>query len=188
MPPRFVSHRRTPACKSSANGKCPTVSSPPSARSRLDSFLAISHNSLPAQPGFSSGRRAVSVVAVAQLVESRIVIPVVVGSSPIGHPTKSRVPGWVPCNPFSLFGCVPAMQGLPLNPRRSAWSHGRRPVHRGPVGGIVGLASREACVQYLTPAGAKLAIAGGKQASVPLLEGLLAFPSLPGRRRQRVTT
>jgi hypothetical protein len=27
------------------------------------------------------------VVAVAQLVESRIVIPVVVGSSPIGHPT-----------------------------------------------------------------------------------------------------
>ena len=30
----------------------------------------------------------VSVVAVAQLVESRIVIPVVVGSSPIGHPTK----------------------------------------------------------------------------------------------------
>ena len=26
------------------------------------------------------------VVAVAQLVESRIVIPVVVGSSPIGHP------------------------------------------------------------------------------------------------------
>jgi hypothetical protein len=30
-----------------------------------------------------------SVVAVAQLVESRIVIPVVVGSSPIGHPKKS---------------------------------------------------------------------------------------------------
>ncbi|MCK9990128.1 MAG: hypothetical protein RugAbin2_01142 [Rugosibacter sp.] len=28
----------------------------------------------------------VSVVAVAQLVESRIVIPVVVGSSPISHP------------------------------------------------------------------------------------------------------
>ena len=28
------------------------------------------------------------VVTVAQLVESRIVIPVVVGSSPIGHPTK----------------------------------------------------------------------------------------------------
>ena len=28
-------------------------------------------------------------VAVAQLVESRIVIPVVVGSSPIGHPKKS---------------------------------------------------------------------------------------------------
>ncbi len=29
-----------------------------------------------------------TVVAVAQLVESRIVIPVVVGSSPIGHPKK----------------------------------------------------------------------------------------------------
>ena len=29
----------------------------------------------------------VSMVAVAQLVESRIVIPVVVGSSPISHPT-----------------------------------------------------------------------------------------------------
>ena len=30
----------------------------------------------------------VSMVTVAQLVESRIVIPVVVGSSPIGHPNK----------------------------------------------------------------------------------------------------
>ena len=30
-----------------------------------------------------------SAVAVAQLVESRIVIPVVVGSSPISHPIKS---------------------------------------------------------------------------------------------------
>src|SRR5204862_1200881 len=30
-----------------------------------------------------------SAVAVAQLVESRIVIPVVVGSSPISHPTES---------------------------------------------------------------------------------------------------
>ena len=29
-------------------------------------------------------------VAVAQLVESRIVIPVVVGSNPISHPTTSR--------------------------------------------------------------------------------------------------
>ena len=29
-------------------------------------------------------------VAVAQLVESRIVIPVVVGSSPIGHPKNSK--------------------------------------------------------------------------------------------------
>ena len=31
-----------------------------------------------------------TVVAVAQLVESRIVIPVVVGSSPIGHPTVTK--------------------------------------------------------------------------------------------------
>ncbi len=31
------------------------------------------------------------VVAVAQLVESRIVIPVVVGSSPIGHPNPFHV-------------------------------------------------------------------------------------------------
>ena len=54
----------------------------------LDSFPAISHNSPPAQPGFPSGRRVVSVVAVAQLVESRIVIPVVVGSSPISHPSS----------------------------------------------------------------------------------------------------
>jgi hypothetical protein len=30
------------------------------------------------------------VVAVAQLVESRIVIPVVVGSSPISHPKEFR--------------------------------------------------------------------------------------------------
>jgi hypothetical protein len=31
-----------------------------------------------------------AVVAVAQLVESRIVIPVVVGSSPIGHPKEIK--------------------------------------------------------------------------------------------------
>jgi hypothetical protein len=31
-----------------------------------------------------------SVVAVAQLVESRIVIPVVVGSSPISHPKEFK--------------------------------------------------------------------------------------------------
>ena len=35
-----------------------------------------------------AGKKAVPVVAVAQLVESRIVIPVVVGSSPISHPTE----------------------------------------------------------------------------------------------------
>ena len=44
-------------------------------------------------------RRGHSMVAVAQLVESRIVIPVVVGSNPIGHPTLlllrgSNTPDW----------------------------------------------------------------------------------------------
>jgi hypothetical protein len=34
---------------------------------------------------------ASTVVAVAQLVESRIVIPVVVGSSPISHPKEHAV-------------------------------------------------------------------------------------------------
>ena len=38
-------------------------------------------------------------VAVAQLVESRIVIPVVVGSSPIGHPKKP-----FKINNLGLFG------------------------------------------------------------------------------------
>ena len=37
-----------------------------------------------------SVRAKVSTVAVAQLVESQIVILVVVGSSPIGHPTKFK--------------------------------------------------------------------------------------------------
>jgi hypothetical protein len=34
--------------------------------------------------------RSTSAVAVAQLVESRIVIPVVVGSNPISHPILTR--------------------------------------------------------------------------------------------------
>ena len=37
-------------------------------------------------------------VAVAQLVESRIVIPVVVGSSPIGHPSFSSARIETPCS------------------------------------------------------------------------------------------
>ena len=42
--------------------------------------------------------KAFSAVAVAQLVESRIVIPVVVGSSPIGHPNRfqNKQPGLTP--------------------------------------------------------------------------------------------
>ncbi len=39
---------------------------------------------------FRPKRHARPVVAVAQLVESRIVIPVVVGSSPISHPTSFK--------------------------------------------------------------------------------------------------
>ncbi len=39
-----------------------------------------------------------SVVAVAQLVESQIVILVVVGSSPIGHPTEPPSPAAFPAS------------------------------------------------------------------------------------------
>jgi hypothetical protein len=40
-------------------------------------------------------------VAVAQLVESRIVIPVVVGSSPISHPNEYRYK----TRPYEAFFC-----------------------------------------------------------------------------------
>jgi hypothetical protein len=43
------------------------------------------------------------VVAVAQLVESRIVIPVVVGSSPISHPTEFSVK----TKGYMLLACSP---------------------------------------------------------------------------------
>lgn len=39
---------------------------------------------------FSSEGHLFLMVGIAQLVESRIVIPVVVGSSPISHPTNSK--------------------------------------------------------------------------------------------------
>ncbi|MEN9712245.1 MAG: hypothetical protein RLY90_506, partial [Pseudomonadota bacterium] len=42
-------------------------------------------------------------VAVAQLVESRIVIPVVVGSSPISHPKTSKGLQGFLANPFLFF-------------------------------------------------------------------------------------
>ena len=38
----------------------------------------------------NEGSQSSTVVVVAQLVESRIVIPVVVGSSPIDHPNKIK--------------------------------------------------------------------------------------------------
>ncbi len=47
----------------------------------------------------SFGYNFVFTVAVAQLVESRIVIPVVVGSSPISHPKIQRVYK-ISCKPF----------------------------------------------------------------------------------------
>ena len=53
----------------------------------LDSFSTISDNPPPAGGGVFL-TADVPVVAVAQLVESWIVIPVVVGSSPISHPTR----------------------------------------------------------------------------------------------------
>ncbi|SQH76078.1 protein of unknown function [Shewanella benthica] len=40
--------------------------------------------------GSNPAGRTISVVIVAQLVEPRIVIPVVVGSSPISHPISCR--------------------------------------------------------------------------------------------------
>lgn len=46
---------------------------------------------------------AKAVVAVAQLVESGIVIPVVVGSSPIGHPKNTKhLTNFVRCFSFTL--------------------------------------------------------------------------------------
>ena len=48
-----------------------------------------------------------SMVAVAQLVESRIVIPVVVGSSPISHPIDQAVTSFSDLRRYSeLDGCV----------------------------------------------------------------------------------
>ena len=45
-------------------------------------------------------------VTVAQLVESRIVIPVVVGSSPIGHPKNLNGFRAICRNPFCFSGAV----------------------------------------------------------------------------------
>ena len=62
-------------------------------------------------------------VAVAQLVESRIVIPVVVGSSPISHPTAFlRVPGacvladlsQILTLPFATVFRMPRLAHMPL--------------------------------------------------------------------------
>src|SRR4029434_679347 len=47
----------------------------------------------------------ISTVAVAQLVESRIVIPVVVGSSPISHPKTFKAPA---------CACIPSTPGVCL--------------------------------------------------------------------------
>ena len=44
-------------------------------------------------------------VAVAQLVESRIVIPVVVGSSPISHPSLFLLSYLITYQTLSVFNC-----------------------------------------------------------------------------------
>ncbi len=49
-----------------------------------------------------------STAAVAQLVESRIVIPVVVGSSPISRPRSKPLQAIV-CRGFSFAGCTPVL-------------------------------------------------------------------------------
>src|SRR5690606_23421380 len=70
------------------SGVCnPDVCTPFPFRARIPlpvNELACRHNSM-----LYFLAHVVSVVTVAQLVESRIVIPVVVGSSPIGHPRIS---------------------------------------------------------------------------------------------------
>ncbi len=55
-----------------------------------------------------------SMVAVAQLVESRIVIPVVVGSSPISHPNdpKIRVDGKLLTSPHFAAPFTPALMSV----------------------------------------------------------------------------
>ena len=63
--------------------------------------------------------RVAAAVAVAQLVESRIVIPVVVGSNPISHP-------------ISLFDCafvIRAAGPLPRRELRSFWGQRSVGVH-----------------------------------------------------------
>ena len=49
-------------------------------------------------------RILVSAVAVAQLVESRIVIPVVAGSSPVSHPISKD----------AIFGCIATTPSISL--------------------------------------------------------------------------
>jgi hypothetical protein len=64
--------------------------------SRLANVLAVDRSFLMiAAPrswvAYDANRQAAATVAVAQLVESRIVIPVVVGSNPISHPKIQRL-------------------------------------------------------------------------------------------------
>src|SRR5690606_41490148 len=58
---------------------------------RASAFYAEGCRFNPCRVRHSSGSSAEYVVAGAQLVESRIVIPVVAGSSPVGHPTSHAV-------------------------------------------------------------------------------------------------
>src|SRR5471032_1850 len=60
-------------------------------KANLCSYNLVSRFSKPVLGELREAIRSTTVVAVAQLVESRIVIPVVVGSSPISHPKRLKL-------------------------------------------------------------------------------------------------
>ena len=100
-------------------------------------------------------------VAVAQLVESRIVIPVVVGSSPIGHPKiqeKAQSPDWA----FSFPAC-PKVSTPPQSVPSAAWPRIWHPLARvvGHKGNVDGLArTHDDC---LVPFVARIGLAVNRQ-------------------------
>ena len=94
-------------------------------------------------------------VAVAQLVESRIVIPVVVGSSPISHPIKFKGFTRQLVNPFPLVrpawahtcGCKSRRELITTNEVKrncmratecgeEAWSVNREPMNKNRIEGV----------------------------------------------------
>jgi hypothetical protein len=73
---------------------------------------------LKSSPEIMLESRFFAAVAVAQLVESRIVIPVVVGSSPISHPKNSFEKQALTVTRKRLFCCYMAKKGRATRPRR----------------------------------------------------------------------